>query len=94
MRTLLVPAFAALLLPLVLRADDTLSASQIAVLEHRGWITPRFESAARDLIAAKESAQQSQADQANLQAGQPALEKSVATEDAQVAQLKAEARAL
>ena len=90
MKTLVTLACAAVLLPLAARGDNTLSASQIAVLQRRGWITPQFETAARSLIDAKESAQQSQAGQATLQAQQPALEKSVEAEDAQVAQLKAE----
>jgi len=77
-------------LPLAARADNALSASQIATLQHRGWITPRFEAAARDLIEAREAANDTQADQAKFQAQQPALQQSVAAEDAQVAQLKIE----
>jgi hypothetical protein len=76
---------------LAARADDApLSASQIATMEHHGWVTPQFEAAAHQLIEAKEDALQAQADQAKLQAEQPALEKEAAAEETQVAQLKAE----
>jgi hypothetical protein len=90
MKALIFLLTAVALLPRAARADDTLSASQIAVLQHRGWLTPKFQAAARDLIAAKEAANDTGAEQDKLKAQQPALQKSVDAEDAQVAQLKAE----
>lgn len=90
MKTLTFLLACAALLPLTARADDLFSASEIEVMQHRGWVTPGFEAAARKLIDAKQGARDADADAAKLKAQQPALEKSVAAEDAKVAELKAD----
>ena len=90
MKALVLLLAGTMLLPFVARADDTFSASQIAALQRRGWLTPKFQAAARDLITAKEAANDTAAEQANFKAQQPALQQSVAAEDAKVAQLKAD----
>jgi hypothetical protein len=90
MKVLMLLLACAALLPLAARADDPLSASQIDALRHRGWVTPGFEAAARQLIGANQAARDAQTEEAKLQAAQPTLEKSIADENAKIAQLKAE----
>jgi len=90
MRRLALLLACATLLPLAARADDALSASQIEIMQRRGWLTPEFQSAARELIDAKQTARDAQAQEEKLEQGRPSLEKSAAAEDAKAAQLKAE----
>lgn len=74
-----------------LRADEPgLTPTQIATLEQRGWITPRFKAASRELIAAREAATQTQEDEARLSASLPTLRQKVETNDRKVAALQAE----
>ncbi len=72
------------------RADNGLTVTQIQTLEKRGWITPAFEAASRDLLAARDDARQAKADEASLSATLPALRQKVAVEDQKVAALQAE----
>jgi len=97
MRTLALLLSGLVLAPLVSRADDKtsdtdnyLTASQIEVLQHKGWITPQFEAAARELIEAKETLKNADGDRIKLETTLPDLEKTATTEDAQVAKLKDE----
>ena len=78
------------LAPLAARGDTALSASQIEVLEQRGWITPAFDAAARKLIAAKQASQQAKTEEENLEQQLPALQKNTTAEDQKVAQLQAQ----
>ena len=78
------------LAPLAARADTALSASQIEVLEQRGWITPAFDAAAHKLIEAKQTSQQAKAEEENLEQELPALQKNTTAEDEKVAQLQAQ----
>jgi hypothetical protein len=90
MKTRLLVLACATLLPLAARADDLLSASQIDELQQRGWVTPGFDAAARQLIDANQAARDAQAGEAKLETELPPLEKSIAAENATIAQLKAE----
>jgi Ca2+-binding RTX toxin-like protein len=90
MRILVVFLVVLLLAPRAAHADDLLTSTQIATMERRGWITPDFEAASRELIDARAAAQKAQDDQANLEAAMPDLENKVAAEDKKVAALQAE----
>jgi hypothetical protein len=92
MRTLLLLLAGLLLAPLVSRGDDhnLLTQSQIETMERKGWITPQFESAARELIDAKETLKTADGDRTRLETTLPALEKKATAEDAKVAALKDE----
>jgi hypothetical protein len=86
-----------LLAPLVGRADDKPSdtdnyftASQIEAMQRKGWITPRFEAAARELIEARETLKTADGDRIKLELTLPGLEKAATAEDAKVAKLKDE----
>jgi len=83
-------AAALFLAPLAGRADDLLTPTQIATMERRGWITPEFEAASRELIDAHEAAQKAKDDQASLDAAMPALQQKADAEDRKVAALRAE----
>jgi hypothetical protein len=72
------------------RADNGLTQTQIETLEKRGWITPGFEAASRDLLQARDDARTAQADEASLSAALPALREKVSAEDQKVAALRAE----
>ncbi len=78
------------LAPLATRADDLLTPTQIATMQRRGWITPEFEAASRELIDAHDAAQKAKDDQASLDAAMPALQKKTDAEDQKVAALQAE----
>ena len=80
-----------LLAPLISRGDDKndlLTVSQIKTMQKRGWITPQFEAAARELIDAKETLKTADGDRTKLELTVPGLEKTAKTEDARVARLK------
>jgi len=82
-----------LLAPLISRGDDKndlLTVSQIKTMQKRGWITPQFEAAARELIDAKETLKTADGDRTKLELTVPGLEKTAKTEDARVARLKDE----
>ena len=90
MKIFVVFAAALFLAPLAGRADDLLTPTQIATMERRGWITPEFEAASRELIDAHEAAQKAKDDQASLDAAMPALQQKADAEDRKVAALRAE----
>jgi hypothetical protein len=90
MRRLALLVVLVLLAPLAGRADDLLTPTQIRTMEQRGWITPEFEAASRELLDAQDSAKKATDDQARLDADMPALQNKTSAEDAKVAALKAE----
>jgi hypothetical protein len=90
MRTLILLLAGVLLAPLLSRGDDLLTQSQIETMERKGWITPQFESAARELIDAKETLKTADGDRTRLELTLPALDKKAKAEDAKVAALKDE----
>ena len=81
---------AVVLTPPAARADDVFTPTQIEMMRQKGWITPEFEAAARELIEAQESAQKAKDDQATIEAQLPALQAKANMEDAKAAALKAE----
>ncbi len=72
------------------RADNGLTQTQIETLERRGWITPQFEAASRELIDARAAATKAKEDEVSLSAALPALKQKVDSEDQKVATLQAE----
>jgi len=97
MKALILLLIGILLAPLVGRADDKssssdnyLTASQIEVMQRKGWITPQFEAAARELIDANQTLKTADGDRTKLELQLPDLEKTATTEDAKVAKLKDE----
>ncbi len=90
-RTLLLLALAGAA-SLLSRADDPgpFTASQLEELDHQGYLTPAFASAARELIEARQAQRDGQAEQEQLKESLPALERQAAAEEGKVAELKEE----
>jgi hypothetical protein len=74
------------------RADDPgpFTASQLKELDRRGYLTPTFAAAARELIEARQAQRDGQAEQAQLKESLPALEEQASTEESKVKALKEE----
>jgi hypothetical protein len=76
--------------PLARGDQDGLSASQWEQLDRRGYLTPAFAAAARELIETKQAQRDAQAEQEQLKNSLPALEKQMSDEESKVAALKEE----
>ncbi len=84
--------FAALLLPVALRAGDgpQLSAARLDQLDQRGYFTPKFKAAVHNLVAAQQAAGEAKQQEAKLAATLPGLRQQAADLQARVAALHKE----